>query len=167
MSRYAFSHGRQTKPSHLARAIGSTLLHAGGEPHQVLCARQAACARAIERGMLCRLTASPAHPASTPRDPYEWEPDIRIYREFCITKHCAPQLYEKYELHIYTMGTRAYARTVARILDESGKLFGDRILSRDDGFDQVRGRPTSRQRTLLEKRTSLEGCPGVVMTRGA
>lgn len=47
------------------------------------------------------------------------------------------QLYDHYELHIYTMGTRAYARMVAGILDETGNLFGDRILSRDDGFDQA------------------------------
>lgn len=49
----------------------------------------------------------------------------------------AQQLSNFYEMHIYTMGTRAYARTVARILDDTGTLFGDRILSRDDGFDQV------------------------------
>ncbi|KAI8848621.1 HAD-like domain-containing protein [Chytridium lagenaria] len=37
-----------------------------------------------------------------------------------------------YELHIYTMGTKNYAKAVAQILDPDGKYFQDRILSRDD-----------------------------------
>lgn len=37
-----------------------------------------------------------------------------------------------YELHIYTMGTRAYARNIADIIDPEHKIFGDRILSRDE-----------------------------------
>lgn len=37
-----------------------------------------------------------------------------------------------YELHIYTMGTRAYAKHVADIIDPEHKLFGDRILSRTE-----------------------------------
>ena len=37
-----------------------------------------------------------------------------------------------YELHIYTMGTRAYAKNIAEIIDPNRKIFGDRILSRDE-----------------------------------
>jgi RNA polymerase II subunit A-like phosphatase len=37
-----------------------------------------------------------------------------------------------YELHIYTMGTRAYAQSIANIVDHDRKIFGDRILSRDE-----------------------------------
>lgn len=37
-----------------------------------------------------------------------------------------------YELHIYTMGTRAYAQNIAKIVDPERKIFGDRILSRDE-----------------------------------
>lgn len=37
-----------------------------------------------------------------------------------------------YELHIYTMGTRAYALNVAKIVDPEGKIFGSRVLSRDE-----------------------------------
>lgn len=37
-----------------------------------------------------------------------------------------------YELHIYTMGTRAYAAHIATIVDPDRKIFGDRILSRDE-----------------------------------
>ncbi|KAH0543965.1 hypothetical protein FGG08_001732 [Glutinoglossum americanum] len=37
-----------------------------------------------------------------------------------------------YELHIYTMGTRAYAKAIAKIVDPEQKIFGDRILSRDE-----------------------------------
>ena len=37
-----------------------------------------------------------------------------------------------YECHIYTMGTRAYAKNIADIIDPQHKVFGDRILSRDE-----------------------------------
>ncbi|KAF2487463.1 hypothetical protein BDY17DRAFT_274272 [Neohortaea acidophila] len=37
-----------------------------------------------------------------------------------------------YELHIYTMGTRAYAQNIAKIIDPQHKIFGERILSRDE-----------------------------------
>ncbi|KAM3072046.1 CTD phosphatase Fcp1 [Clarireedia jacksonii] len=39
---------------------------------------------------------------------------------------------EMYELHVYTMGTRAYAVNIAKIVDPKKKLFGDRIISRDE-----------------------------------
>jgi RNA polymerase II subunit A C-terminal domain phosphatase len=39
---------------------------------------------------------------------------------------------ELYELHVYTMGTRAYAQNIAQIVDPEHKLFGDRIISRDE-----------------------------------
>ncbi|KAL8771768.1 MAG: hypothetical protein Q9209_002959 [Squamulea sp. 1 TL-2023] len=37
-----------------------------------------------------------------------------------------------YEMHIYTMGTRGYAKKIAEIIDPDRKYFGDRILSRDE-----------------------------------
>ena len=37
-----------------------------------------------------------------------------------------------YELHVYTMGTRAYAHNIARIVDPDRKLFGNRVISRDE-----------------------------------
>src|SRR5690606_20019711 len=39
---------------------------------------------------------------------------------------------ELYECHIYTMGTRAYALNVAKIVDPDGKIFSNRLLSRDE-----------------------------------
>ncbi|SLM41201.1 rna polymerase ii ctd phosphatase [Lasallia pustulata] len=42
-----------------------------------------------------------------------------------------------YELHIYTMGTRAYAQHIAEIIDPDRKIFGDRILSRDESGSLV------------------------------
>lgn len=39
---------------------------------------------------------------------------------------------QMYELHIYTMGTRPYALAIAKIIDPEKKLFGDRIISRDE-----------------------------------
>lgn len=35
-------------------------------------------------------------------------------------------------MHVYTMGTRAYAEQVCAALDPDRKLFGGRILSRDE-----------------------------------
>lgn len=35
-------------------------------------------------------------------------------------------------MHVYTMGTRAYADAVCRIIDPTGELFGNRVLSRDE-----------------------------------
>ncbi|KAK4613624.1 RNA polymerase II subunit A C-terminal domain phosphatase [Fulvia fulva] len=44
-----------------------------------------------------------------------------------------------YEMHIYTMGTRAYAENIAKIIDPDRAVFGDRILSRDEsGSMQVK-----------------------------
>lgn len=42
------------------------------------------------------------------------------------------RIVEMYELHVYTMGTRAYAQNIANIVDPEHKLFGDRIISRDE-----------------------------------
>ena len=39
-----------------------------------------------------------------------------------------------YELHIYTMGTRAYAKHIAEIIDPTRKIFGNRILSRNENY---------------------------------
>ncbi|KAI7963933.1 hypothetical protein MJO29_004360 [Puccinia striiformis f. sp. tritici] len=41
-------------------------------------------------------------------------------------------LSEKYEMHVYTMGTRAYAEAVCKIIDPTNQIFGNRILSRDE-----------------------------------
>ncbi|WAQ83139.1 hypothetical protein PtA15_3A506 [Puccinia triticina] len=41
-------------------------------------------------------------------------------------------LADKYEMHVYTMGTRAYADAVCKIIDPTGEIFSDRILSRDE-----------------------------------
>ncbi|PWN47963.1 hypothetical protein IE53DRAFT_320270 [Violaceomyces palustris] len=41
-------------------------------------------------------------------------------------------LSRKYELHVYTMGTRSYADCVCKLVDPDGSLFATRILSRDE-----------------------------------
>lgn len=38
----------------------------------------------------------------------------------------------KYEMHVYTMGTRAYAEQVCAAIDPDSKIFGGRLLSRDE-----------------------------------
>lgn len=44
-----------------------------------------------------------------------------------------------YELHVFTMGTKSYAKRVTEVLDPGRRLFCDRIISRDECFD-----PTSK-----------------------
>lgn len=39
---------------------------------------------------------------------------------------------KKYEMHVYTMGTRAYAEEVCAAIDPDRSIFGGRILSRDE-----------------------------------
>ena len=46
-------------------------------------------------------------------------------------------LTKKYELHVYTMGTRSYADCVCKLVDPAGTLFGSRILSRDESGSLV------------------------------
>ncbi|GAA5985321.1 hypothetical protein JCM11641_005393 [Rhodosporidiobolus odoratus] len=43
-----------------------------------------------------------------------------------------------YEMHVYTMGTRAYAKEVCKVIDPDGGLFGGRILSRDESGSMTR-----------------------------
>lgn len=39
---------------------------------------------------------------------------------------------KKYEMHVYTMGTRSYAECVCEAIDPKGTYFGGRILTRDE-----------------------------------
>ncbi len=41
-------------------------------------------------------------------------------------------------MHVYTMGTRAYAEKVCAAIDPEGKLFGGRLLSRDESGSECR-----------------------------
>lgn len=47
---------------------------------------------------------------------------------------------KKYEMHIYTMGTRSYAEAVVKEIDPTGVLFQDRILSRDENGSMTKKR---------------------------
>ncbi|XP_074098351.1 RNA polymerase II subunit A C-terminal domain phosphatase Fcp1 isoform X2 [Cotesia typhae] len=53
------------------------------------------------------------------------------------TNHFLQEMSKMYELHICTFGARKYAHTVAALLDKEGKLFSQRILSRDECFNSV------------------------------
>ncbi|KAN0060227.1 CTD phosphatase Fcp1 [Thecaphora frezii] len=46
-------------------------------------------------------------------------------------------LSQRYELHVYTMGTRSYADCVCKLVDPAGSIFGNRILSRDENGSLV------------------------------
>lgn len=47
-------------------------------------------------------------------------------------KEFLEEIAKMYELHVYTMGTRAYALNIAKIVDPDRKLFGNRVISRDE-----------------------------------
>jgi RNA polymerase II subunit A-like phosphatase len=47
-------------------------------------------------------------------------------------QHFLDTMSEFYEMHVYTMGTRTYANAICKVIDPGGKIFGDRILSRDE-----------------------------------
>ncbi|KAJ3123800.1 Carboxy-terminal domain (CTD) phosphatase [Nowakowskiella sp. JEL0407] len=51
------------------------------------------------------------------------------------TKELISQITSLYELHIYTAGSRNYARKIAEIIDPDKSIFKERILSRDDTGD--------------------------------
>ncbi|KAJ7201507.1 hypothetical protein O6H91_Y492700 [Diphasiastrum complanatum] len=44
-----------------------------------------------------------------------------------------------YELHVYTMGNKAYATEMAKLLDPTGTLFAGRVISKGDDSDIVDG----------------------------
>ncbi|KAI8064445.1 HAD-like domain-containing protein [Gongronella butleri] len=48
-----------------------------------------------------------------------------------------------YELHVYTMGTRDYAKAVVKELDPTGELFRDRIMAREDNEMLANARSSS------------------------
>lgn len=43
-----------------------------------------------------------------------------------------------FELHVYTMGSRGYAKEVVRVIDKEGSLFGDRVVARDSEDSTVK-----------------------------
>lgn len=47
------------------------------------------------------------------------------------------EMSQKYEMHVYTMGTRAYAEEVCAAIDPGGRIFGGRILSRDESGSKL------------------------------
>lgn len=51
---------------------------------------------------------------------------------------------EMYELHVYTMGTRPYAKNIAKLIDPDKKFFGDRIISRDENLHGLHEKRLSR-----------------------
>ena len=50
------------------------------------------------------------------------------------TKEFLKNISTLYELHICTFGSRTYAHKIAEFLDEEGRYFSHRILSRDECF---------------------------------
>ena len=46
-------------------------------------------------------------------------------------------------MHVYTMGTRTYADAICKVIDPGGRIFGDRILSRDESGSEFSHIPKS------------------------
>lgn len=55
----------------------------------------------------------------------------------------------KYEMHVYTMGTRAYAEEVCEAIDPGGVFFGGRILSRDESGSEFASLTRDSRRSVL------------------
>lgn len=43
-----------------------------------------------------------------------------------------------FEIHVYTMGTRDYASEICRNIDPTGRIFGDRIVTRCENFNEMK-----------------------------
>jgi len=74
-----------------------------------------------------------------------------------------------YEMHVYTMGTRTYADEICKVIDPDGKIFGGRILSRDESGSMsskslVRLFPTDQSMVVvIDDRADVWGdCPNLV-----
>lgn len=63
---------------------------------------------------------------------------------------------EKYEMHVYTMGTRAYAEEVCAAIDPDDKIFGGRLLSRDESGSEYLLRPLFCANHLLNRHYAEE-----------
>lgn len=69
-----------------------------------------------------------------PRDTVSFTIDNNTY---CVKlrprlRYMLERVSKLYEIHVYTMGTRAYARKIVETIDPSKKYFHDRIISRDE-----------------------------------
>ena len=65
-----------------------------------------------------------------PEHPHIYHCRLRPHvREFLST------LSQMYEMYVFTMATKDYARQVTKVLDPGKKMFSDRIISRDECFD--------------------------------
>lgn len=53
-------------------------------------------------------------------------------------KNFLEKVSKKYEIHVYTMGTREYAQNICSRIDPDKKFFGDRIVSRSENFNELR-----------------------------
>lgn len=92
--------------------LDQTILHATIDPHVE--------ALAVQRNDIHRITLP-----ETPDQTYYIK--LRPHLPAFLTS-----MARLFELHVYTMGSRSYAQAVVNIFDPEGRLFYDRILSRDD-----------------------------------
>eukprot|EP00871_Galdieria_phlegrea_P005407 jgi/Galph1/5868/GphlegSOOS_G4486.1 len=81
------------------------------------------------------------------RDIYEVELDgsISLVKLRPHVRCFLESIHQRYELHIYTMGSRPYADAVASLLDPQGTLFQCRIVSRDDFAEGMMNRKSLRR----------------------
>eukprot|EP00850_Spirogloea_muscicola_P004232 SM000018S03597 [mRNA] locus=s18:236072:242200:+ [translate_table: standard] len=72
--------------------------------------------------------------------------------------HFLTRASQLYELHVYTMGNRAYATEMARLLDPTGELFAGRIISKGDSIegDTVQDNVNDEGEMELESRPSQQ-----------
>ncbi|CAK5280408.1 unnamed protein product [Mycena citricolor] len=63
---------------------------------------------------------------------YEHESPVYYLKRRPGWQHFLETMATKYQMHVYTMGTRAYAEQVCALIDPDNKIFGSRLLSRDE-----------------------------------
>jgi hypothetical protein len=56
-----------------------------------------------------------------------------------------------YEMHVYTMGTRTYADAICQVIDPDKRIFGGRILSRDESGSEPDGHDVNDVCSLLDQ----------------
>lgn len=81
-------------------------------------------------------------------------PDLQAFLE---------RMEEQYEMHVYTMGTRAYANEVCKLIDPDARFFGDRILSRDESGSASQSSSTSSPPRRSALMHFLPTCIGLVL----
>lgn len=82
---------------------------------------------------------------------------VKLRPHLCTFLEAASKLFE---MHVYTMGTREYAKIICGHIDSEGRYFGSRVVTRSENFNELRksiGRITciSKNVVILDDRADV------------